>query len=161
MTPSDQSSIDPTLKQLEKNIPSDKQAKVLDEATALSDKSERLDVALDRENSEIERLRQVAQQQTIAGPLIGLTSMPGAILGTIAFYDYRTNRDTTNKLLFAGRISSLSGQAFALVQTPATMISGRVKNKRLKERGELPSQLLEQRLKNLDVLERNIQSASN
>jgi hypothetical protein len=148
------------LKQLQKDSPSEKQASVLEEAINLSEKSERFDLALDRETREIERLRRVAQQQTIAGPVIGLTSMPAAILGTIAFYDYRKDRDTTNKMLFAGRLSALPGQAFALVQTPNTLISGIVKNRRLKQLGELPSQLLEQRLNNIDVLENEIRLES-
>ncbi len=139
-----------------KDMLNESETKLMEEALSLSDKSERFDVVLDRENREIERLRRVAQQQTIAGPLIGLTSMPASILGTIAFYDYRHDRETTNKLLFAGRISAIAGQSYALIQTPYTMISGMRKNRQLKRRGELPSQLLEERLKNLDRLEAQI-----
>ncbi len=146
------------LKVNEKDYPKESEAKLLDEAISMEEKSERFDLVLDRERREIERLRRVAQQQTIAGPLIGLTSMPASILGTIAFYDYRNDRETTNKLLFAGRISALSGQAYALVQTPYTMIAGMRKNSQLKRRGELPSQLLEERLNNLDLLEERIKS---
>lgn len=131
----------------------DSEAKLLEEAVSLGDKSERLDLAINRENKDIERLRRVAQQQTIAGPIIGLTSIPGAVLGTIAFYDYRFDRVTTNKLLFAGRISALAGQSFALVQTPYTVIAGRIKNGKLKRAGILPEQMLAERLKNLDHLE--------
>lgn len=144
------------LKRLQKGLAMEKQARALDEAIELSDKSERLDAVLNRETKEIEELRRVAQQQTIAGPLIGLTSLPGPIMGTLAFYNYRKERITTNRLLFAGRISGLSGQAFALVQTPTTLIVGMLKNRRLKQRGELPSQLLEQRLNNLDALENEV-----
>jgi hypothetical protein len=128
-------------------------AKLLEEAVSLGDKSERLDLAINSENKDIERLRRVAQQQTIAGPIIGLTSIPGSVLGTIAFYDYRFDRVTTNKLLFAGRISGLAGQSFALVQTPYTVIAGRIKNGKLKRAGKLPEQMLAERLKNLDHLE--------
>ncbi len=131
-------------------------AKLLEEAVSLGDKSQSLDLAIDRENQDIERLRRVAQQQTIAGPLIGLTSMPGAVLGTLAFYNYRYDRVTTNKMLFAGRISALSGQTFALVQTPFTVFSGLRKSDRLRKQGKLPSQLLEERMKNLDRLEEQI-----
>ncbi|MBP9089580.1 hypothetical protein KBI23_01030 [bacterium] len=131
-------------------------AKLLEEAVSLGDKSQRLDLAIDRENKDIERLRQVAQQQIVAGPIIGLTSIPGAVLGTIAFYDYRFDRVTTNKLLFAGRLSALAGQSFALVQTPYTVVSGLIKNDKLRKAGKLPEQMLEERLKNLDHLEEQI-----
>jgi len=139
-----------------KDLPSDQESKVLDEVISLSNGSRRLDTNLDRESADIERLQRVAQQQTLAGPLIGLTSMPGAILGTLAFYDYRQDRVTTNKMLFAGRISAITGQSYALVQTPFTVVRGILKKNRLKKNGELPSQLLEQRLKNLDNLERQL-----
>lgn len=139
---------------------SEKQTKLLEEAMRLSNQSRRLDAILDREITEIERLQEVAQQQTIAGPLIGLASVPGSVLGTVAFYRFRKDRDTTNELLFAGRIPALSGQAYALVQTPYTMISGMLKNRKLKRLGELPSQLLAQRLENLDRLEDRIRSTA-
>lgn len=134
----------------------DSDTKLLEEAVSLGDKSQRLDLAIDRENKDIERLRRVAQQQTVAGPLIGLTSIPGAVLGTVAFYDYRFDRVTTNKLLFAGRLSALAGQSFALVQTPYTVVSGLIKNDKLRKAGKLPEQMLEERLKNLDHLEEQI-----
>lgn len=154
----DQSSAQDKPNQLQNDLSFDKQNKLLEKASFLSDKSERFDVVLDRETKEIERLRRVAQQQIIAGPLIGLTSIPAALLGTIAFYDYRKDRNTTNKLLFSGRISTLSGQAYALIQTPWTLISGMVRNRRLDRLGQSPSQLLEERLRNLDALEEQIRT---
>ncbi|MBS1989922.1 MAG: hypothetical protein JSS83_05345 [Cyanobacteria bacterium SZAS LIN-3] len=150
--------LDDLQKDLKEHVPVETDTDVLNKAIYLSDRSHRLDRALDRENGDIERLRRVAQQQTIAGPLIGLTSMPGAILGTLAFYDYRQDRVTTNKLLFAGRISAITGQAFALVQTPATIVVGKIRSNRLTKKGELPSQLLNDRLKNLDALEERIKA---
>ena len=135
----------------------DVDSKMLNEVIALNDRSERIDINLDRENTDLERLRRVAQQQTVAGPLIGLTSMPGAILGTLAFYQYRTNRDATNKMLFAGRIAGLSGQSYALIQTPVTAVAGVIKHNKLKRAGELPSQLLAERLNNLDKLKEHIE----
>ena len=78
------------------------------------------------------------------------------MLGTVAFYDYRFDRVTTNKLLFAGRLSALAGQSFALVQTPYTVVSGLIKNDKLRKAGKLPEQMLEERLKNLDHLEEQI-----
>ncbi len=139
-----------------KDLPEETESKLLQEVAVLGDQSERLDRALDRENGDIERYRRVAQQQTIAGPLIGLTSIPGAVLGTLAFYNYQDNRDATNKMLFAGRLSTLSGQTYALIQTPATIIAGAVKSRKLKKTGQHPAQLLDARLKNLAILEEKL-----
>lgn len=143
---------------LQKTHLSEMHKKLLEETLFLSDKSERLDQVLDRETREIERFRQLAQQQTISGPLIGLTGVAGTTMATIAFYDYRRDRVSTNHLLLANRISVMSGQTFALIYTPYTMLAGMVKKSQLKKRGELPSQLLAERLKNLDSLEQQIES---
>jgi hypothetical protein len=146
------------LKDLPKDVAGEKETKLLADAMAMSDRSQRLDVVLDREGKDMDRYRRVAQQQTVAGTAIGLTSLPTAILATIAFYDYRYDRDTTNKLLFAGRIPAVAGQSYALFQTPYTIAAGMIKNRKLKKRGELPEQLLAQRLKNLDALEEQLKA---
>lgn len=147
------------LAKLQKDIPEEKQSTLLADAVSFSDGGTRLDAVLERETKQIQRLRQVAQQQTISGPLIGLTGLSGSVLGTTAFYEYRTDRETTNSLLFAGRVAAVAGQGYALLLTPYTMIAGLRKQRRLKKRGELPSQLLEQRLKRLDELEQKIRAA--
>jgi hypothetical protein len=146
------------LKLYDKDSLSEREIKLLDEAMFLGDKSERLDITLNRESADIERLRRIAQQQTIAGPLIGFTSVASATLGTVAFYDYRFDRVTTNKLLFAGRISGMTGQAYALIQTPYTIVSGIIKKRQLEQKGEATPQLLAARLKNLDHLEELVKS---
>ncbi len=158
VSPLDASSAEPMLNALQND--SDKESKLLEKLAFLSDKSQRFDVVLDRETKDIERLRRVAQQQTIAGPIIGMTSLPAALMGTIAFYDFRKDRVTTNKLLFSGRISALSGQAFALIQTPYTLFSGVARNRRLHRLGQAPEQLLSERLKNLDQLEEQIKTTA-
>jgi hypothetical protein len=117
-----------------------------------------MDVALARENKDIERLQQIAQQQMISGPLIGLTGLSSTILGTVAFYGYRNDRVAASHLLFPARIASISGQGFAMLYTPYTIISGMARSARLKKRHELPQQLLEDRLRNLDALEQQIRS---
>jgi hypothetical protein len=117
---------------------------------ALTHRTEMIDEGLDRETSEIERYRQIAQQQSISGPLIGLTGVASATLATIAVYGYATDPHTAIRLGFAGRITQGTGQAYALINTPYTIISGMVRNHRLRQRGELPSQILEQRLRRLE-----------
>lgn len=140
--------------------PDQRKESVLDEAMLLSDRSKALDGHLDRESREIDRTRQIAQQQSISGPIIGLTGLATSILGGVAYYDYRTNRNATNSLLFSGRISQICGQGFAITYTPYTMLRGVRRSRKLAAKGQLPSQILEQRLKNLDKFEAKIHSAS-
>ncbi len=139
-----------------KKDPQERQMRVLQEAIFLSERSLKLDQHLDRETREIERYRQIAQQQSISGPLIGLTGLVGSIMGTTAFYGYRTDRNTTAKLLFAGRIPVIPGQSFAITYTPYTMIKGMLKLRQLERQGTSPSQILQERLKNLDALEKKL-----
>lgn len=130
--------------------------KVFEEAIFLSGNSERMDTNIDREVAEIERLRQIAQQQAVSGPLIGLTATARGILANVAYYGYRSNRRTANRLLFCGRISQATGQSYALVNTPYTIIKGTLKRRELERKNALPSQVLEQRLKRLDLLEEHV-----
>lgn len=129
--------------------------KIFEEASFLSGNSEKMDTNIDREVSEIARLRQIAQQQAISGPLIGLTSTARGILATTAYYGYRENRRTGNRMLFVGRISQATGQSYALVNTPYTIIKGVLKKREMEKRNALPSQVLEQRLRRLDLLEQH------
>lgn len=117
---------------------------------ALTYRTGKIDVELNRETKEIERYRQIAQQQSISGPAIGLTGVTSSILATVAVYRYSDDIDTANKLGFAGRITHGAGQAYSLLNTPYTVIKGMIKNHKLRKRGELPSQILVERLKRLD-----------
>jgi hypothetical protein len=116
----------------------------------LNQRSEKVNVQLDRETKEIERYRQIAQQQTVSGPLIGLTGVASATIANVAVYGYPRDIDTVNKLGFAGRITQGTGQAYALINTPYTIIRGMIRNRDLRRRGELPTQLLQERLERLN-----------
>jgi len=127
--------------------------KWLQKLAALYNRSEKTDLVLDRETNEIERYRQIAQQQTISGPLIGLTGVASSTLATVAVFGYPRDIDTAVRLGFAGRITQGTGQAYALINTPYTILRGMLRNQRLRKRGELPSQLLEARLARLEKME--------
>jgi len=139
---------------------SEKDAKRLEEVAFLSENSEKLDTTIDREAHSIERFRQVAQQQTISGPIIGLTAVARSILSTIAFYDYRENKIVANKLSFGGRISQATGQAYALFDTPYTYVKGVIRKRRSERSGQSLTQILERRKHWLDRLESQLISAS-
>jgi hypothetical protein len=147
------------LKELQANHSIDSQhEELLTTALLLHDRSERIDVNLDRETKEIARYRQIAQQQSVSGPLIGLTGLTGSVLSAVAYFGYREEPRKAIKIGFPGRITAVTGQAYALLNTPYTALSGMRRNRRLKERGQLPEQILNERLKNLDHFEAQVRS---
>lgn len=123
----------------------------LNKVATLTYRTGQMDKNLDRESKEIERYLQIAQQQTISGPLIGLTGVTSSTLGTVAVFGYADDIKTANRLGFSGRITQGCGQAYALINTPYTIIRGIVRNRRLRSRGELPSQIQEERLRRLET----------
>ncbi len=131
-------------------------AKRLEQVVFLSENSERLDSTIDREAKSIERSRQVAQQQSISGPVIGLTSVTRSLLSIVAFYEYQDEKLIANKLSLAGRISQASGQAYALVDTPYTYVRGVLRKRRAERSGESLSQILAKRKHFLDTLEHQL-----
>ena len=130
-------------------------------ALALHERSEKIDANIVRETKEVNRYRQIAQQQSISGPLIGLTGLAGSTLSAVAFYEYRDQPLTANKLALSGRISNATGQAYALVNTPYTVGKGMIRNRKLRKKGLLPTQVLEERLRNLDKFEAQVKSERN
>ncbi len=122
----------------------------LRKVAALNQRSEKVDIQLDRETKDIERYRQIAQQQSISGPLIGLTGVTSSTLATVAVYGYPRDIETATRLGFAGRITQGTGQAYALLNTPYTILRGTIRNRELRRRGELPTQILQERLDRLN-----------
>ncbi len=134
----------------------DKEPKHLIGLVDITERSARLDKALDRETKDIERFQQIAQQGSVAGPVIGLTALASSILSSVAIYNYADKPKTANKLGFSGRISQSTGQLAALVYTPYMVMRAIRLNKHLKKREELPAQVLAQRLARLDKIEAQV-----
>ncbi len=130
----------------------------IQEAVFLADNAKFAEGALSHEQKQIEKLRQVAVQQSVSGPIIGTASVARSLLATIAYYEYRGDAVTGNKLALAGRISQTAGQTYSLINTPLTRINQSIYTHKLKSRGELPSQVLAARLKQLDDLQHQIES---
>lgn len=148
------------LRELQKNYPEDNFEQQLQVFTALSDKSGRLDITLDKESKQIARYQQIAQQQIIAGPIIGLTAMASSILSTVAIFNFRDKPYTANKLGLSGRISQSTGQVAALVLTPYITVKGMIRHHRWKVQEKLPEQVLAKRLANLDRVEEQVKTTS-
>ncbi len=120
--------------------------------------SQTLDASLAREEKRIQKLRRVAAQQAVAGPIIGLAGIARAIGNTVSYYGYRSEPITANRINFAGQISQTTGQAYSLVATPKAAISHAIYQRRRSKMGTLPSQILKARLVRLDELEAQIKN---
>jgi len=110
-------------------------------------------------NEHIDKLRRVAGQQAISGPVIGLASVARSVLLTVAYYGYHDKREIINRLSFAGRISQTFGQSYSLIATPTAQIKGYINRRRLKQRQQLPEQVLAARVIKLDGLKARIESS--
>lgn len=135
--------------ELAQDVEFDPSSPWLQKVVALTRRTQNIDAALDRENRQIEKYRQVAQQQSISGPLIGLTGVTSSILATEAVFGYSDNPRTATRLGFSGRIVQGVGQGYSLLNTPITLLVGMRRNRRLAMQGELPRQILEKRLQAL------------
>lgn len=144
--------------------------KQTDELAFLIRRSEALDAPLDREVARFQKLRRIADQQAVSGPLIGLAGVTRGILNTTAFYGFlqspatnpdvaRRDRITANKINFAGRIVQSSAQAYSMVLTPATEIRHFLYARKLERSGSSPEQMRQARFARLDELEARIKSA--
>ena len=109
--------------------------------------------------TEINRLHRVADQQAISGPLIGLFSLARSTSATVAYYDYRDDRVTANRINFAGRISQATGQAYALIATPRAKIKSVLYQRKLAKEGKLPSQIYAQKMKRWEAIEAGVKAA--
>lgn len=130
-------------------------------------RTEELDGPLDKEVEHVRKLRRIADQQAISGPLIGLTGVTRSVLNTVAYYqstpsgsaNYERTRVVGNQLNLSGRIVQSTGQAYSLINTPYTEVKHYLYKRRLKKAGQLPKQLLAQRLARLDELEKRVKAS--
>ena len=131
----------------------------LKEIAFLCMQSQRGEQSMARETAEINRLHRVADQQAIAGPIIGLFGLARSTSATVAYYGYRDNRVSANRINFAGRISQATGQAYGLIATPRAKIKSILFQRKLAKEGRLPSQIYEQNMKRWDAIEAGVKAA--
>lgn len=132
----------------------------LSRVAMLEAKTERIDHALSRDTNAINKLRSVAQQKAISGPVIGMASLSRNILATVAQFEYRNAKIPSTRLLFVGRIPQAAGQTYAITNTAASGLLAVVKSKKLKERGELPAQIFARRMQELDLFEAQVRAGN-
>jgi hypothetical protein len=122
------------------------------ELSFIAQSSDDMDSQLEREVKVVARLRQVADQKITTAPLIGAGNLGRAICSAVAYYGVN-DAQTRNEIAFGGRIGSVAAQSYSLVVTGSTLVRTAAYDRRMSQKGKLPSQLLAQRLKKLDDLE--------
>jgi hypothetical protein len=131
----------------------------LSEVTFLVNNSTKFDNNLEKERREINKLRRVADQQVIAGPIIGLMSVAQSLSATIAYYGYRDSPISSNRISLGGRISKTAGQSYSMMATVWARVRKTIYDRRLAKEGRLPLQVLQRRLDKLDSLEDQVRAA--
>lgn len=121
--------------------------------------SQVVDQSLKRETNEINRLHRVADQQAIAGPIIGLFSLARSTCSTVSYFQYPDDRVRANQISFAGRISQACGQTYSLIATPRAKIKSVLYQRKLAREGKLPSQINAQSMKRWDEIETAVKAA--
>jgi len=132
--------------------------------------SANFDGPLNKEVAKVERLRRIADQQAISGPLIGLTGVTRSVLNTVAYYQTSKTETSSsssdphtkvvaNQLNLAGRIVQSAGQGYSLLNTPYTELRHYQYKRALEKAGNSPAQRLQARLSLLDRLEMRIKSS--
>jgi hypothetical protein len=130
----------------------------LEEAAFLFRRTQGMGDEISRETEHITKLRRVADQQSISGPIIGLASVARSTLITVGYYGYHGKAEINNRLAFAGRISQLSGQTYSLIATPTAQVKGFINNRRLAREHRLPGQILAERMEKLNALKERIEA---
>ncbi len=132
-------------------------------------RSAEIDEPLNREIAKVRKLRRIADQQAISGPLIGLTGVTRSVLNAVAYCQNPDNSGSSetsmqkaissNQLNLTGRIVQSAGQAYSLVDTPYTELRHYLYKRSLEKAGKLPAQRMQKRLALLDALEQRVRSS--
>lgn len=121
--------------------------------------SQTVDQSMARETNEINRLHRVADQQAIAGPIIGLFSLARSTGATVAYYDYPNDRVNANRINLGGRISQAVGQSYALIATPRAKIKSVIYQRKLAREGKLPAQIYKKGMDRWNAIEAGVKAA--
>lgn len=117
-----------------------------------------VDETILRESRELIRMRGVAEQRAVAGPVIGSMGVASGILSTIGYYGFARDPVTKNRIALGSSISGVTASSLALYLTPQGTISSFLYEHKLRVQGKHPDQLLQKRLADLETLEAAIKS---
>lgn len=114
----------------------------------------RYDKTLSKQLDELRHQAKVAHQGLIAGPLISGSSLAADILATVAFYGVPNRPKAGATLTYAGGLTATAASGFTIGLTNYNLASELLHRRKLKKLNTLPTQLLAERLKTLEDLEK-------
>lgn len=157
------SDLDAKLKALQELLP-DAQGTLIPTLSATSrfgmyDQSRELfDKQMNSEVKTIRRLNKIALETNIMAPPIGGLLMTQGILGSLAYYDYPGRVRKQLDLNYKGAILGTIGSSLTLAGNLGWLLSSMAYEHHLRKNEQLPSQLIEKRLKHLDDIEQVIRT---
>jgi hypothetical protein len=113
---------------------------------------------LESEISTSRHLARVALQQELLAPLIGGTLATQGIVGTVGYYRYGSQPRKQFGLYYGGSITGTAGGALATAATAAALLASWSHERSLEQRDQAPKQLIMERLRHLDEVEKIIQA---
>lgn len=116
----------------------------------------RYDRYIDKELIEMRHQSKVALQGELSGPMISGTYLATDVMAAIGFYKFPNDVRRASSLGYAGSISSISANSSSLFLTNYWLFSEIVRRKKLRKKGMLPEQLLAERFKTLDDVDKMI-----
>jgi hypothetical protein len=116
--------------------------------------AERYDQYINKRQIELRRLDKVAQQSNVSGPLISGAFLAQDIMGAVNAYSFADNAKKANRIAFASSVPTTVASGASLALSSWWFAGDYLAARRLKRIDALPSDLLQQRLKTLDELDR-------
>jgi hypothetical protein len=98
----------------------------------------------------------IAIQNVLSGLFVGGTKVANGIEFTEAGFRYNNSSRMTNVLIGTGSIPYLAGSAYALADNLRIQVRKEIDRRRLSSKNELPRQLIQQQLAELDKLEASL-----
>ncbi|MBK9144603.1 MAG: hypothetical protein IPM23_19100 [Candidatus Melainabacteria bacterium] len=149
-----------------KNSDCDKADLVVDRSASIYASGEKhFEDEISRSEKAEDKAKLIATQNIAAGTFVGGTKIASGVLFIIPGYNRRYNANSggkaargTNDFLFASSLISIPATSFAILDTLRINIQGEINRKRLKEKGELPGQLAQARLEELDQIEKRVKA---
>ncbi len=101
-----------------------------------------------------------ATQNIGSGLIVGGSKITFGVTNIIAGWEFSKFPHRANAILIPGIIAYGSGSYFAVGDNLRLRLLDEISRKRLRERGELPTQILAEKLKALDQMETNLKTCS-
>jgi hypothetical protein len=116
------------------------------------------------EEKKIAIAKLTATENVAAGAFVGGSKTACSVFFLIPGYDHRYNSKTaragrvTNDMLFTAAVVGLPATSFAILDTLRIQVKGEIQRHRARKAGLLPSQIVANRLKSLDDMERGLKA---